>query len=255
MDRILFIVFDDEKKAYDGSRILDDLHFEGNVTLYSKAVVTKDANGEVTIKQANEPVPVGTGFGLLTGSLLGLLNGPAGFVLGAGVGMYGGMLYDLARLGVGEDFLYEAGQYLVPGKAAVVADVWEEWVLPVDTRMQDAGGVVFRRARADVEDIQMERDLDTLNRDAAEMKAEWSRATGEAKEKLQARIDITRAKIQAMRDAIKAKVKTLQEQIKKVRDDQRTKIEAHISEMKANQKHRSEELQKAWELAAEALRT
>jgi hypothetical protein len=49
-------------------------------------------------------------------------------------------LYDLAHLGVGEDFLYEVEKSLLPGKAAVVAEVWEEWTLPVDTRMEALGG-------------------------------------------------------------------------------------------------------------------
>jgi len=152
MDKILVVIFDDENKAYEGSRTLQDLHNEGNITLYAKAVIAKDATGQVNVKQTDDEGPVGTAVGLLTGSLLGLLAGPVGFVVGASAGMFSGMMYDLANLGVGEDFLVEVGQYLLPGKAAVVAEVWEEWVLPVDARMQAVGGVVFRRMRGDIED-------------------------------------------------------------------------------------------------------
>jgi hypothetical protein len=41
-----------------------------------------------------------------------------------------------------------------PGKCPVVADVSEEWVTPVDTRMEALGGVVFRTARQNVQDDQ-----------------------------------------------------------------------------------------------------
>jgi uncharacterized membrane protein len=265
MDKILVVIFDDENKAYEGSRTLQDLHNEGSITLYDKAVIAKDASGKVSVKQTDDVGPIGTGVGLLTGSLLGLLAGPVGFVVGASVGMFGGMMYDLASLGVGEDFLYEVGQYLLPGKAAVVAEVWEAWVLPVDTRMQAVGGVVFRRTRDDIVDTQIERDVATLKAEMAELEAEWDREIGEAKAKLQAKLDAAKAKLQAMRDGIETKIKasqqetdakieSLQEQAARAQGERKAKIEAHIAELKADQKRRNELLHQAWELTKEALK-
>jgi len=265
MDKILVVIFDDENKAYVGSRILQDLHNEGNITLYAKAVIAKDASGQVSVKQTDDEGPVGTAVGLLTGSLLGLLGGPVGFVVGASAGMFSGMMYDLANLGVGEDFLYEVGQYLLPGKAAVVAEVWEAWVLPVDTRMQAVGGGVFRRIRGDIVDAQFERDVAALNAELAELEAELDQAIGEAKAKLQARIDAAKTKLQATQDSIKAKIETsqqeteakiksLQEQAAKAEGERKAKIEARIAELKADQKRRSDLLHQAWELTKEAMK-
>jgi uncharacterized membrane protein len=265
MDKILVVIFDDENKAYEGSKTLQDLHNEGSITLYAQAVIAKDADGQVSVKQTDEPGPIGTAVGLLTGSLLGLLGGPVGFVVGASVGMFSGLVYDLANLGVGEDFLYEVGQYLLPGKAAVVAEVWEEWVMPVDTRMQAVGGMVFRRMRGDILDAQIERDVTALNAEIAEMEAELDQAIGEAKVDIQTRIDAAKVKLQAMRDGIKAKieasqqetdakVKSLQEQAAKAQGGRKAKIEAHIAELKAEDKRRSELLHQAWELTKEALK-
>src|SRR5512141_750941 len=135
MDKIVVVVFDSESKAYEGSQALQELQNEGSINLYAKAVIAKDANGKVAVKQQGDMGPVGTSVGLLTGSLIGLLGGPVGLVIGAGAGMYGGMVYDLAHLGVGEDYLSEVEKSLLPGKAAVVAEVWEEWTIPVDSRM------------------------------------------------------------------------------------------------------------------------
>jgi hypothetical protein len=47
---------------------------------------------------------------------------------------------------VDTDFLADVATALTPGKYAVVADVDEDWVTPVDTRMEAVGGVVFRRS-------------------------------------------------------------------------------------------------------------
>jgi hypothetical protein len=97
------------------------------------------------------------------------------------------VLYDLANLGIGEDFLYEVGGYLLPGRAAVVAEMWEEWTLPVDTRMEALGGIVFRRMRGEILDAQIERDVAALDAELAELEAESDQATEEAKARLQAR--------------------------------------------------------------------
>ena len=76
-DKMIVVVFDNEKKAYEGSKALKDLHAEGSITLYASAVIAKDADGKVTVKQAADQGPLGTAVGLVTGSLIGLLGGPA----------------------------------------------------------------------------------------------------------------------------------------------------------------------------------
>ena len=207
MDKILVVVFESESKAYEGSLALQELQNEGSINLYAKAVIARDANGKVTVKQSGDMGPVGTSIGLLTGSLIGLLGGPVGLVIGASAGTYGGLLYDLAQLGVSQDYLDEVGKSLLPGKAAVVAEVWEDWILPVDTRMEALGGVVFRRTRIDILDDQIEKDVVAFNADLAELQAEYDQASGEAKAKLQAKIDTAKAKLQAAQDAMQARLR------------------------------------------------
>ncbi len=214
MDKVVVVVFDSESKAYEGSQALQELQNEGSLNLYAKAVIARDANGKVTVKQAGDEGPVGTAVGLLTGSLLGLLGGPVGVAIGVGLGMSGGMLYDLAQLGVGEDYLNEVGKSLLPGKAAVVAEVWEEWMLPVDSRMEALGGVVFRSTRMDIVDEQIERDNAALNADLDEMEAEYAQASAEAKKKLQLKIDATKAKMQASQNAMQARLEASQQETK-----------------------------------------
>ena len=263
-DKMIVVIFDNEKKAYKGVKALKDLDAEGSITLYASAVIAKDAGGKVTVKQAADQGPLGTGVGLITGSLIGLLGGPVGVALGASAGTFGGVLYDLAKVGVGEDFLDEVGQKLQPGKMAVVAEVWEEWVMPVDTRMEAAGGVVLRRARGEVLDSQIERDAAALKAEIADLKTERAQARDEAKARLQAKISAAKARLRVTRDRAKAaaeatkremdaKIKSLKAQMAKAQGDAKTRLKARIAEVESRRKQRAEKLRQAWELTKEAL--
>jgi uncharacterized membrane protein len=264
MDKMLVVGFDSELKAYEGSKALQELQNEGSIDLYAKAVIARDAGGKVTVKDQGDMGPVGTAVGLLTGSLIGLIGGPVGVAVGATAGTYGGLLYDSMNLGINMDFLDEVADYLQPGKAAVVAEVWEEWTLPVDNRMEALGGIVFRRSRNEVLDIVIDRDVRILDAELDELEAEYNQATGEAKANLQKKIDAAKARLQATQDAIQArieasqketeaKIKSLQEKAAKESGERKAKHEARIAELKADQKRRSDLLKQAHELTKQAL--
>jgi uncharacterized membrane protein len=263
-DKMIVVIFDNEKNAYEGNKALKDLHSEGSITLYADAVIGKDAGGKVTVKQMADQGPIGTGVGLVTGTLIGLLGGPVGVAIGAGAGTFGGMLYDFAEVGVGEDFLEEVAQHLTPGKVAVVAEVQEEWVMPLDTRMEALGGEVIRRMRGEVLDSQIERDAATLKAEIADLEAEHALARRESKAKLEAKINAAKVRLQGTRDRAKAaaeatekemgaKVKALKEQVAKAKGDAKAKLEARTAEVQSEYKRRAEKLHQAWELTKEAL--
>ena len=263
MDNMLVIIFDSENKAYEGSKSLQELQEEGSINLYSKAVVIRDASGKVEIKQQGDMGPVGTAVGLLTGSLIGLLGGPVGLVLGTYAGTVGGLLYDMAQIGVSQDFLAEVERTMQPGKSAVVAEVGEEWTLPVDTRMETLGGAVVRCTRREFLDSQIKRDVSSLEAEITQLEAERDQATGEARAKLQKKVDSAKARLQSMQDDIQAKieasaqeteakVKSVQAQATKVSGEQKAKHEKHIAELRAAQKQLSDQLKQAWELAKKA---
>ncbi|MRR31002.1 hypothetical protein EG834_11910 [bacterium] len=130
--------------------------------------------------------------------------------------------------------------------------------------MEALGGIVFRRTSDDVLEAQIERDVAALKVDLAELEAERDQATGEAKAKLQAKVEGAKGRLQAAQNAIQArieanqketeaKIKSLQEQVAKESGKRKAKREARIAELKTDQKRRSELLKKAWELTKEAL--
>jgi len=263
-DKMIVVICDNEKNAYEGAKALKDLHAEGSITLYGSAVIAKDAGGTVNVKQMADQGPIGTGVGLVTGSLIGLLGGPVGVAVGASAGTFGGMLYDFAKVGVGEDFLEEVAQQMKPDKVAVVAEVQEEWVMPLDTRMEAVGGVVIRRMRGEVLDSQIERDAAALKAEIASLKAEHALARRESKAKLEAKINAANARLQETRNRAKAateatekemeaKVKALKEQVAKAKGDAKEKLEARIAEVQSDYKRRANKLHQAWEITKEAL--
>ena len=264
MDKMIVTVFNNESSAYKGVQALRELHAEGSLTLYAMAVIAKDSQGAVSdVKQTDDRGPLGTVLGLATGSLIGLLGGPVGIAAGAMAGTVAGLLYDLAQAGIGVDFWDEVSQQLLPGKTAVVAEVDEEWVTPLDTRMDALGGIVVRRARGEFIDAQIERETAADKAELAKLKAEREHAVGEAKAKLQAKVDAVRKRLQARRDQLKeriaaikregeAKVKSLQEQAAKAKGERKAKLEERIAKSRADHEARVDKLSQAWQLVREA---
>ena len=263
MDKMIVAVFDNEENGYEGVRALEDLHENNTITLYSKAVIKKNEDGRITHIEESERGPLGTAVGLLTGTMIGVLGGPVGVAVGAYVGLIGGGLFDLAKIGVSDDFIAEVGEYLLPGKVAVIAEVDEEWVTPVDSRMEAAGAIVFRRVRGDIVDTQIERDAAAFQAEIAELNDEIKSANAEAKAKLQVKLDTAKAKLHATQEKAKAaleetkremdaKVDSLKEQIKSANAEAKARLEKRIEDIKADYNRRIEKLKKSWEITQEA---
>ena len=60
MDRMLVVVFDSENKAYEGKKALSQLESEGSIAVYAYAVIGKNPDGTTTLKQGDDPGPLGT---------------------------------------------------------------------------------------------------------------------------------------------------------------------------------------------------
>lgn len=279
MTKFIVTVFDDEKTAYNGSRAVRDLHNEGSIVAYADAVISKDSNGIVNIEDAADEGPVGTATGMMVGTLLGGLGGaialaaggPVGAVAasmagGIAVGGMGGWFSDMYNVGVDGDFLEDVAKVLTPGKYAVVAEIDEGWTAPLDTKMEELGGIVFRRYRIDVEDAQIEREIEMTHRELDELEAEWDQAVGEAKDKLKAKVDAARNKLQSLNEKANSKMQSLKketdakiakldEQIAKAKGDAKTKFEKRRDELKTEFSERTEKLKEAGKLTVSALTT
>ncbi|TMJ01578.1 MAG: DUF1269 domain-containing protein [Alphaproteobacteria bacterium] len=264
MNKMLVAIFDREAAAYEGLSALKDLHREGDISLYSSAVVAKDNTGKIALKQAADAGPVGTAVGLLTGSLMGLLGGPAGMALGASLGGLAGLVFDANESGVDLTFLDDVSNSLTGGRVAVVAEIDESWTAPVDARLNKLGGVIFRRLRGEVVEDQIARESAAFEADLKALNDELKQATAENRAAIQKDIERVKTQIKTTRDQAKARldqakaetearVKALQEQAKTATGLAKARIEKRIADAKADFDRRSQKLSQAWALTKEAL--
>ena len=159
------------------------------------------------------------------------------------------------RAGVNAEFLDDVSAKLTPGKWAVVADVEEEWVTPVDTRMDALGGLVYRTTRKQVKSDQNVRDISDLKADVAQLKAEQAKARADHKAKLQTKIDNLNKKLHAkveqakqrskqQKEEARAKVDALKKKAAKAKGEPKAKIEARIAEIEKEAKEDEEAFDK-----------
>ena len=259
-NKILVSVFDSERTAFEGLTALKDLHREGDITLYASTVIAKDSWGTVSVRQAADRGPIGTLVGIVTGGLVGLLGGPAGVAVGAYVGGFGGLMYDLFKAGVSMDFIDEVTAELVPGTAAVVADIDEMWATPIDTRLGALGGATFRRLPGDVVDTELIRETDAARAELEHLRAQLRESSADAKANVEKAIDGQRRKLEALVDRVdtalaqekaqfEARLATLREQQADARESQRERIAARMDELKASHEARKAKLEESRRLA------
>ena len=121
------------------------------------------------------------------GGMVGLLGGPAGVAVGMGTGALIGFIGDRYTSEAAARFLADVSAALTPDKYAIVADVDEESVTAVDTRMEAIGGVVLRTIKTSSED-ECSRQVAALRAKLDELKASHLRAYAGRTEKLQAQM-------------------------------------------------------------------
>ena len=253
MSKVLTIVFNDEKTAYEGVQGLRALDGEGSLVVNTLAVVKKNADGTLSTESVDDDfaAPARTLAGTAIGSLIGILGGPVGFAVGASAGALVGAIGDVYTAGVDTDFLSDVSTALIPGKYAIVADVDEDWVTPVDTRMEPLGGVVFRTTTSAIEEERRARDRAARHAELDQLKAEHARARSDRKAKLQAQIDKLRARLvkrleehetrsKQAAEQMQAKVQALQQKAEREKGDAKAATEARIARLRDDYRHRQD---------------
>lgn len=264
MNKMLIAIFDTPAAADAGLRALRRLHSEGDITLYDSGVIAKDLAGTVSVEAAMERDPVGASVGMAVGSLIGLLGGPLGLLIGASSGAVVGTLRDFWVAGVGMDFIEEAERHMAPGKVAVVAEIDEEWVTPVDAAMAAIGGTVLRRARSEALEAQFDHDIAAVKSEIKELEAEAAHASESAKTGLQAKIAAAQAsldaavlraqqRVETLKLEAEAKGDSLKAQMNDARSGMHDRIDDRLKRVKSGYHARGNKLSQAWSLTKEAL--
>ena len=244
MNKLVAVVFRDEAAASQGVRAFAELNNEGSVDVAAVCMVTKAPDGKVSSREVTDyDFPIRTLAGTSVGALAGALGGPVGLGAGLVVGAFAGMIGDLYSYSVDAEFVSDVEAALTAGKCAVVAEVEEEWVTPLDTRMEALGGVVYRTLKSTAREDQSKRAAAAAREDLAQLKIEHAQARADRKAKLQARIENlskriaaklarAQARSQQATSEYEAKLKALQQKAEKQKGDARAAVEARIAKLR-----------------------
>ena len=149
---VIVVSFTDDSKAYDALTELKELGTQGQISVPAVAVVAREADGRITVKdEVSDPTFAGTAGGGIVGLLIGVLGGPLGVLLGGATGLLVGSLYDMADADDTDSVLSEISKGVQVGRTAVLAQVVEQSPGVVDTAMARLSGTVLRRPVYEVE--------------------------------------------------------------------------------------------------------
>jgi uncharacterized membrane protein len=190
---VVVIGFTEPSKAYQALSVLTSCNADGRIGLESAAVVERTPEGALLIPEsADNAELVGMASGSVVGTLIGVLGGPVGMLLGWGAGAMMGGAFDVDRAVTSDEALTVLGTAIPAGSTAVIANIEEPAVEVIDGEMTKLGGEVTRRP---VADVMAELDAAEAAADAAaretrkvvrqQKKAEFDEHVAKAKEKLQ----------------------------------------------------------------------
>lgn len=264
MSKFVVVIFPDAQRAEAASGAMKELHSDTSLTLHGMAVVRKDAESGVAVSDRVEAGLPNAAIGALVGGLVGLLGGPVGMALGAGGGAWIGSWRDISHLGVGADFIEEVTRELEPGGAALVAEVDEELLAPLDERMEALGGVVIREWRADFPESQLLKEAAGRRMEVEQLRHELTVAEDARRKRLADRLERTRARLASIEDRARSKlgeldketddrVRSMQSQASSSRSpEQRTRIEQRIDAARKERTQRTSVLKETIDLVRAA---
>jgi uncharacterized membrane protein len=159
MSDLIAIAYDDQYKAEEVRLTLAKLEREHLIELEDAAVVIKDKEGKVKLKQAVNLTATGAASGGFWGLLIGTLFFVPlfGAAVGAATGALGGALSDI---GVDDDFMRELGETLQAGTSALFILVRKVTPDKVLDEVSKYGGKILRTSLSKDDEAQLQEVLD-----------------------------------------------------------------------------------------------
>jgi len=256
MKRIITAVFENEERADEGLEAMKALHEEGHITLYATAVLVKDPEGTLMVKRPAEKSPIGAIVGMVSGAVVGLLAGPFGAFAGASIGGIVGTARDLRQAGMDLDFIDEIARTLLPGRAAVLAEIQEEVTAPLDQKVKALGGTLVRRLRSEIIEDMLAREVENERLEISELEtelaevdeqlsAEVQREIAEAKQKLAKTRKTIESRLASLTEEHEARIRFIEKEMEGASDRKKAHIQRRIVELKSDYEARSGKLRQA----------
>jgi uncharacterized membrane protein len=133
--QVIVAAFKDINGASDALKTLQEAKRESLIRIEDAAVITKDANGKVKIKEtADMRAGKGATIGAVAGGVVGLLAGPVGWAA-LGGGVIGGLAAKMRDGGFPDARLKQLAEGLTPNSSALVAVIDHQWVAEVERQL------------------------------------------------------------------------------------------------------------------------
>ena len=115
---LLAIRFDHALKAQECLLAMTRLGLQGAIRIEDAAIVDKDSNGKIRLRQSKDVNPGQGAFaGGWYGSVIGIIAGPLGIIAGGVLGAtVGGLFGKLRDIGVDDDHMKEMGERIAAGE-------------------------------------------------------------------------------------------------------------------------------------------
>jgi len=230
MKNVIVASFKEEANAIEAMHKLNELDSFGDITIYEQIMVRKMAYGKTEILKQDDTIGWRTFTGMGVGSLLGLLGGPVGFVIGLYSGTAIGAIADASHYDFAEDFIYKVERKIEAGTVSIIAEIEEDNEVFVDNILKPFGAVLIR-SDVDLEfDKHVDEQIDEIEADIAEQNAEMKKAVGNEKKKFQ-------VKIADLKEKRRARIAEFAAKNKQVKENFKTKVESGVAKVKADVKY------------------
>ncbi|MGF1506878.1 MAG: DUF1269 domain-containing protein [Anaerolineae bacterium] len=151
--QVVAVQFEQEDTAKHILKELRALKREGMIRLIDVAVLEKDEDGNVSLKETADPdARQGALFGAVVGGLVGLIGGPVGGAAGAALGAAtGGVTAARIDSGLNDEDLKALMDDVPPGSSAVVAIYEHIWMIKLARTMAAFDAEVLRQGLVSAE--------------------------------------------------------------------------------------------------------
>jgi uncharacterized membrane protein len=158
MSSLVVIAFDAPDEAQNVLDVLKGQSKYGNISFDDTAVVSKDADGKVHVKNnVSHGTMVATGIGALLGLMLTFIAFPvAGLLAGGAIGAGIGRLMDL---GIDGKFVKQVSESIAPGTSALFVLVGDADPAVVRAALKDHHGTVMQTTLSEEAEEELKRAL------------------------------------------------------------------------------------------------
>ena len=245
MTNLVVVSFTSESKAIEASQKMIELESLGDITVYEKVIVKKEANGEVTVLQTNTTEGVRTLSGMAIGTLIGALAGPVGVLAGMATGTLVGTMYEADYFDFSDDFGSKVVDQLQPGAVAIIAEIYEDDPGFLDNTLAPLNPAISRSDVDYVYDEFIDAQIEEIDEEIAAERARVKSSVESEKSKIQQKIARLKEKRQKRIVQLKEKGKSIVAKVKaSMEEEKKSRLIKMINRHKARTAELEEKLHK-----------